>query len=158
MKKLLLGLLLLLPLLTYSQEKGTVEYLDANPRFGEIMLGDSITRNLRKLHLLGEKPEKGGFKCEISQTDINNECYKMGSVSPFAAFVDVDNYLIKNILVFVKCGNLEELQVLKWLFENYGERNADDGFNWFGKKAAIMANYSDDLKTFYVRFTDLTHP
>lgn len=27
---------------------------------------------------------------------------------------------------------------------------------WFGKKASVMAGYSDDLKTFYVHFCDLT--
>lgn len=74
----------------------------------------------------------------------------------FTIFVDVDNYLIKNILVFVKIGNTEELQVIKWLMRNYGDSKEKEPLNWFGKKASVMAGYSDDLKTFYVHFCDLT--
>lgn len=55
MKYIYLLLLAFVPLFTFSQEKGTIEYLDSNPRYGEIMLGDSITRNLTKLSLLEEK-------------------------------------------------------------------------------------------------------
>lgn len=156
MKKILFLLLALLPLLGMAQQKGTIEYLDANPCFGDIMLGDSITYNLRKLDLLGDKPEKGGFRCKVSELDLKKDCYKMGDAVPFAIFVDVDNYLIKNILVFVKIGNTEELQVIKWLMRNYGDSKEKEPLNWFGKKASVMAGYSDDLKTFYVHFCDLT--
>lgn len=96
MKKILFLLLALLPLLGMAQQKGTIEYLDANPCFGDIMLGDSITHNLRKLDLLGDKPEKGGFRCKVSELDLKKDCYRMGDAVPFAIFVDVDNYLILN--------------------------------------------------------------
>ena len=51
--------------------------------------------------------------------------------------------------------NAEELQVIKWLMQNYGESKEKEPLNWFGKKVSVMAGYSDDLKTFYVHFCDL---
>lgn len=157
MKKLLLLLCLLLPVLGMAQERGTLDYLDARPYFGEIALGDSITKNLRKLHLLEEKAEKGGFRCEV--TEKGKECYKIGGHSPFAIFVDIVDYKIKNILVYFLIGKGEELDVVKALMEDFGEWAQNDiGFNWYGKKVNVLSNYSDDLKTFYVFFNDAKQP
>lgn len=157
MKKLLLLLCLLLPVVCFCQERGTLAYLDSHPSYGEIALGDSITKNLRKLHLLGDKEEKGGFRCEVS--DKGKECYKLGGISPFAVYVDVTNYKIKNILAFFLIGNGEELEVVKGLMSDFGEWAKDEsGFNWYGKNVTVTSNYSDDLKTFYVIFRDETQP
>lgn len=153
MKQVLFFFFLLIPLLSYCQQQGTVEYLDANPRFGEIMLGDSITRNLLKLHLLEEKSEKGGFRCEISQYDLKNECYKIGGISPFAVYVDVKNYLIKGVLVYFLNDRKDLVEVLAELFRKYGQIEAtESGFEWYGKEVAVIANYSDDMKTFHVAY------
>lgn len=155
MKKLLFWLCFLLPVLCFSQERGTIGYLDARPFYGEIVLGDSITKNLRKLHLLEDKAEKGGFRCEVS--DKGKECYKIGGHTPFAIFVDVTDYKIKNILAYFLIGNGEELDIVKALMSDFGEWEKDDnGFNWYGKKVNILSHYSDDLRTFYVFFNDAT--
>lgn len=157
MKKLLLLLCLLLPVLGLAQERGTLDYLDARPYFGEIALGDSITKNLRKLHLLEEKAENGGFRCEVTET--GKECYKIGGHSPLAIYVDVVDYKIKNILVYFLIGNGEELDVVKALMEDFGEwAQNDNGFNWYGKKVNVLSHYSDDLKTFYVFFNEAKQP
>lgn len=142
-------------MLCLAQERGTLAYLDARPFYGEIALGDSITKNLRKLKLLEEKPEKGGFRCEV--TDKLKECYKIGGHSPLAIYVDVVDYKIKNILAYFLIGNGEELDVIKGLMEDFGEwAKNDNGFNWYGNKVNILSHYSDDLKTFYVFFNEAT--
>lgn len=154
MKYIYLLLLAFVPLFTFSQEKGTIEYLDSNPRYGEIMLGDSITRNLTKLSLLEEKGN-GGFKCKV--TDNLAECYKMGSMSPFAIFVDVQNYRIKTILIYFKTVELIELKVLAYFMDLYGDKySLNDGVNWFGSKYFVTCGYSDDLKTYHAIISSLS--
>ena len=157
MKKLLFWLCLLLPVLSYAQERGTLSYLDSRPFYGEVVLGDSITKNLRKLHLLEEKAEKGGFRCEV--TEKEKECYRIGGHSPLAIYVDVANYKIKNILAYFLIGKGEELEIVKALMSDFGDWAKDaNGFNWYGNKVSVMSHYSDDLKTFYVFFHDVTQP
>lgn len=154
MKKNLCLLLMFIPLIVFSQQKGTIEYLDSNPRYGEIMLGDSITRNLTKLRLLEEKGN-GGFKCEV--IDKLEECYKMGGISPFAIFVDVQNYRIKTILIYFKTVELIELKILAYFMDLYGDKySLNDGVNWYGSKHFVTCGYSDDLKTYHAIISSLS--
>ncbi len=147
-KNFFIVVLLFLTSALSAQQKGTIEYLDSNPRYGEIAIGDSLTHCLTKLSLLEEKGN-GGFKCEV--TDKLAECYKMGGLSPFAIYVDVKNYRIKSILIYFKTDELVELKVLAYMAELYGDKYnlGDDGVNWFGNKNFVTCGYSNDLKTYH---------
>lgn len=148
MKKIILLLITVLCVLSVNAQKGTIAYLNDNPKYGNIILGDSITKNLRKCSLLEEKGN-GGFKCKVSE--LEEECYKMGGITPIVAFVDVDKYLIKNILVYFK---IEEQDVVNnYLIKTYGKYDAfEKGTrNWYGKRIFIIAGQSD--KGYYVMYS-----
>lgn len=155
MRKLIISwLLVVLSSATgFAQQRGTVEYIDANPYFGDIHLGDSITHNLKKLTLL-EELGNGDFKCSVRETWKDQ--YKVGGVSPFSIYVSVKDYQIKNILVYFLNERKDLVNVIAQLFKDYGEREATkDGFNWYGENLAVMANFSEDLKTFYIAYISL---
>lgn len=155
MKKLIISLLLVVisSVTGFAQQRGTVEYIDANPYFGDICLGDSITHNLRKLTLL-EELGNGDFKCSVIETW--KEQYKVGGISPFTIYVSVKDYQIKNILVYFLNERKDLVHVIAQLFKDYGEKEATkDGFNWYGKEVAVTANFSEDLKTFYIAYISL---
>lgn len=151
MKKLIFMLLAVVafccPVLSQSNF-GSIDYLNQNQKYGNITLGDSITKNLRKLSLLEEKGN-GCFKCSV--TEPGEECYKMGGISPFTAFVDVESYIIKHVLVYFK---IEEQDIVnKYLIETYGEYSkfSEGSRKWYGKEVLLTAGQSE--KAYYVIFT-----
>lgn len=150
MKRFIFILFVLCLSLAAFAQKGNITYLDENPKFGNIVLGDSITKYLTVCNLLEEKGN-GGFKCEVSEPA--NECYKIGELSPFAIFVDVENYLIKNIIVYFKI--TQAVDVLRYVTTTYGKSNLmdDDAISyWFGKKANIMVGVQGG-KASYIIFS-----
>ncbi|MEG2157004.1 MAG: hypothetical protein RRY07_04360 [Bacteroidaceae bacterium] len=138
-------------------QKGTINYLNDNPQYGNILLGDSITKYLTVCNLLEEKGN-GCFKCEVSEP--SKECYKVGGISPFVVFVDVQNYLIKNILVYFKLSQC--VDVLRAVTETYGKSNLmDDNATsyWYGKNANITVGVQGS-KASYIIFSSIKvkHP
>lgn len=142
----LLGLFLFVG--TANAQKGTINYLNDNPKFGNIILQDSITRYLTICNLLEEKGN-GDFKCVVS--DPTDECYKIGDISPFAIFVDVQNYLIKNILVYFKLSQCVE--VLRYATETYGKSNLMDDTAtsyWYGKNTNITVGVQESMASYII--------
>lgn len=151
MKKFTITLFALCLTFSAFAQKGSIEYLDKNPKFGNLILGDSITKYLTVCSLLEEKGN-GGFKCEV--TELENECYKVGDISPFAIFVDVQNYIIKNILVYFKL--TECVDVLRYITATYGKSNFTDDTAtsyWYGKNANIIVGIQGS-KASYIIFSD----
>lgn len=150
MKKIVFLLVAILYVLSANAQKGSIAYLDDNPKFGNIILGDSITKYLTVCNLLEEKGN-GGFKCEVSEP--GNECYKVGDLHPFAIFVDVENYIVKNIIAYFKI--TQAVDILRYTTTTYGKSNLmnDDAISyWFGKKANITVGVQGG-KASYIIFS-----
>lgn len=145
----LLGLLLFVG--TAKAQKGTINYLNDNPQYGNIILRDSITKYLTICSLLEEK-ENGDFKCMVSEPGV--ECYKIGGISPFAIFIDVKNYLIQNILIYFKLGQC--VDILRYTTETYGKSNLMDDTAtsyWYGKDVNIIVGIQES-KASYIIFSN----
>ena len=151
MKKLLLLLCLLLPVVVFAQTKkqGSIENLNANPRFGGFVLGDSITHYLPRLEPV-EELGNGGFKCEA--TDRDNFDYRLRSVSPISVYVTVEKHRIKNIYAVYPYGNSND--IIAGLMDNYGNYSAysNGSYNWYGKDIFVMSGTNGN-KTSYVIYS-----
>lgn len=150
MKKITFFLVSILWVFSANAQQGSIAYLDENPQFGNIVLGDSITKYLTVCNLLEEKGN-GGFKCEVSEP--GNERYKVGELSPFVIFVDVENYLIKNIIVYFKI--TQAVDILRYITTTYGKSNLMDDSAvsyWYGKKANITVGVQGG-KASYIIFS-----
>ena len=150
MKRILLVLVIICSSVAVFAQNGTINYLNENPKFGNIVLGDSITKYLTVCNLLEEKGN-GEFKCNVFEPD--NECYKVGDLSPFAIFVDVENYIVKNIVAYFKI--TQAVDILRYTTATYGKSNLmdDDAISyWFGKKANITVGVQGG-KASYIIFS-----
>lgn len=151
MKKLLFWLFLLLPVVLLAQTKkpGSIDFLNANPNFGGIVLGDSITHYLTRLEPI-EELGNGGFKCEA--TDRDNFDYRLRGVSPISVFVTVEKHRIKNIYAVYPFGNALDIDAA--LTERYGNYSAysEGAYNWYGKDVFVIRGVNGN-KTSYVIFS-----
>lgn len=154
MKKLLFWLCLLLPcvLLAQTKKAGSIENLNANPNYGGIVLGDSITHYLTRLELV-EELGNGGFKCEA--TDRDNFDYRLRGVSPVSVYITVEKHRVKNIYAVFPYGNSND--IIAGLTDNYGNYSAysDGSYNWYGKDVFVMSGTNGN-KTSYIIFSYVT--
>lgn len=154
MKKLLLLLCLLLPCVLSAQTKkaGSIEFLNANPNYGGIVLGDSITHYLTRLEPV-EEMGNGGFKCEA--TDRDNFDYRLRGVSPVSVYVTVEKHRVKNIYAVFPYGNSND--IIAGLTDKYGDYSAysNGSYNWYGKDVFVMSGTNGN-KTSYIIFSYVT--
>ena len=79
------------------------------PSFGEIVLGDSITKELRVSAPIGRKKSRKRAASVVKLPKKGKGMIIKSGHSPLAIYVDVVDYKIKNILVYFPIGNGEEL-------------------------------------------------
>lgn len=148
MKKLLFLLFALLPLLGMAQQKkvASIEVLNANPKFGGIVLGDSVTHYLTKLDLL-EENAGGVFKCEA---DRDEPTFRLAGVAPISVYVQTEKHRIKNIYAAYPHGNADDL--VKALTKKYGNYSefSDGSYNWYGRSVFVMTGKSSNKTSFVV--------
>lgn len=148
MKKLLFLLLALLPICGMAQQKkvASIEVLNANPKFGGIVLGDSVIHYLTKLDLLEEKGG-GMFKCEA---DRDEPTFRLGGVAPISVYVQTEKHRIKNIYAAYPHGNADDL--VNALIKKYGKYSdfSDGSYNWYGKNVFVMTGKSGNNTSFVV--------
>jgi hypothetical protein len=155
MKKVILLLTAVFTCICVSaQEKGTISYLDKNPSFGGITLGDSITKPgyMRMLSILKDKGN-GSLNCTV--IDPKAERFEISGIYPFTIFVSIENRIITNMLIYY---NIDDEDIVNsYLISLYGvyETFKDGNRNWYGKNVYITAGHDWEHKLYSVIISSL---
>lgn len=132
MKKLLLMLCLCLASIQgFTQQKGTIEYLEVKPGIHPIMLNDSVTKHLKVLTPIGDIKNGGGY------ARLDEDYCVLETANLEDVLTTFKDYKINNILFYVSRTFKQEC--FEQLKKMYGEPTLKNGTYWWQSKQYALS-------------------
>lgn len=142
---------------TLHARNGTIEYLDENLYFGDLVFGDRYTRYYRSISdinpYMSTRPYKENLMIATMFSWASLDRYKMDEVSPL--YIDLVFYKGWLNELVIWCNYVYIFETMKYLKSMYGNNTSEDdgGLVWRGEKAVLR--YACDEESSFIIFASL---